>query len=178
MDDGTPPSFLGHGLPKRAPDTSSASSSQRPGGWIIGGSALALLGITGALVVIPTLFAQRPPIDLQAVPTMSAEEQVAADRAIAGGGGAIPGHIVSGELCAAVNAFFAAGGETGSIDPMPAETMAAIDALAAVESPSRPTYEQFASMTHDPTSVPTPEDAQRINTNFATAIQVDYTTCL
>lgn len=139
--------------------------------FLFGGASL-VSSLTG---VGPSATASEGP--RPAAPTFSAAEKAKADAAVASGGGAIPGHIVSGELCRSITAFEeAAKGKptTGSVDPA---VLSAMTTLASVPSPNRIVYEKMVGLTRDPASVTSIVAAQAIAADFAKAIQVDVTTC-
>lgn len=185
MSDGDKPIFFG-GLPPKASAVSAGvvetdvSSTRRVPRWMM----LSGIGLAGAAAVIavavfvlPPIFGASEPTAPAPAATMSPEEQVAADAAIAEGGGAVVGHIVSGELCDAIDAFVSVGDVSGEATEVSPEALAAMDALAAVESPYQEKYRAYITMTKDLSSITSVEEAQAIASEFAHAIQVDVTTC-
>jgi len=185
MSDGDKPIFFG-GLP---PKTTAAatpvvedepSTTRQVPRWVkLGGIGLvgAAAVIAVALFVLPQIFGASEPAAPAPAATMSPEERAAADAAIAEGGGAVVGHIVSGELCDAIDAFVAVGDATGEATEVSPEAIAAMEALAAVESPYQEKYQAFVTMTKDLSSITSAEEAQAIASDFAHAVQVDVTTC-
>lgn len=110
-------------------------------------------------------------------PKISAQEAAAAKAAVASGGGAIPGHIVSGDLCRALGAFQTTSSGKSTVSDVEPGVLASMQALAAVESPNQEVYREAAALAADPASVPSIVKAQAIVADFAKAVQVDATTC-
>jgi len=135
--------------------------------FMVGGAAL-----VGSIAGVPPTHGS-----VQVAPTLSPAEEAAAKAAIASGGGAIPGHIVSGELCAAVKSYFAQSAGANSSTNVSSEALAALEQLAAVQSPYQGKYQAYLAMVKDPASVPKPDQVQQLSANFAKAVQVDITTC-
>jgi hypothetical protein len=156
-------------------------------GMLIGSVALAITIAMVAVMMIggPNLVAsiaglqERPQVAKTSAPKLSPAEAAAAKEAIASGGGAIPGHIVSGELCVAVKNFQTVtnGTPTSSTSVAPG-VLAAMEQLAAVQSPYQSTYQSYVAMAKDPASVPDIDKAQKLAASFAKAVQVDVTTCM
>lgn len=149
--------------------------------WLTFGIAgAAVLLVAAAAIVVPTVLSNQQPQAQSPAPelSLSPEEIAEADAAIADGGGAIPGHIVSGELCDAVDAYVAAGSADQSATGTSPEITAALESLAAVESPNQRVFSDYLSMIVDPASVSDLEDIQELSTDFEKALQVDITTCL
>lgn len=122
----------------------------------------------------------KPGTATSAFPTaqpISAAEAKAAKAAIASGGGAVPGHIVSGELCKALSAFQSVSAGKSTVTDVEPAVLASMQALAAVKSPSQDEYTKAASLAKDPAGVPSIVDAQKIVADFAKAVQVDAATC-
>jgi hypothetical protein len=139
---------------------------------------VAVFLVGGSKLVASIAGVQTQAAVVAAAPHFSDKEKAAAEAAIASGGGAIPGHIVSAELCAAVKNFQAVSGAAAPTSGVTPEQLAAMESMAAVESPNQKTYQAFVSMTKDPSSVPSIDDAQKTAAGFAKAVQVDVTTCL
>lgn len=185
MADGDRSPVFYSGMPPRDARTrtrsETMSSRRRPAPRkrliLTGVATLAVLAIAGSGVAV-LIGSQEPARPAMAQP-MSAAELERAEAAIAAGGGAAPGHIVSAELCAAVDAFVAAGDAAADAGDAAADAavVAAIEQLAAVESPNRQTYRSYLDMTRDAASVPNIADAQRIASDFANAVQVDVSVC-
>lgn len=108
---------------------------------------------------------------------VSAAEAKAAKEAIATGGGAVPGHIVSGELCKALSAFQTTSAGKSTVSDVEPAVLASMRSLAAVKSPNQAVYEKAATLAQDPSKVTSIADAQAIVADFAKAVQVDVTTC-
>lgn len=185
MSDSDKPIFFGGLPPRETAETSpvvvdDAQSSRRlPRRMLLTGVGVAGVAIVVAVavLVLPQVFGASQPTGPAPAATMSAEEQAAADAAIAEGGGAVVGHIVSGELCDAIDAFVAAGDASGDAAAISPETLAAMEVLAAVESPYQEKYQVYVAMTKDLSSITSAEEAQAIASDFAHAVQVDVTTC-
>lgn len=180
------------GLPKRESgstalkertDTSADATSRRVGsGLRIRTVAAVALGVPilviAGIVIINSLSggsnAQTPAPEL----SLSPEEVAAAEAAIAEGGGAIPGHIVSGDLCTAIDAYMAAGSDDDAILETTPELLAALNDLAAVDSPNQKIFQDYAAMMNDPAGLTDLDAKQSLVTEFSDAVQVDVTTCL
>lgn len=106
------------------------------------------------------------------------EEAAAAEAAIAEGGGAVDGHIVSAELCTALDSFTAVSAGAASSTDVSPETLAAMEVLATVESPNKAAYAGYLGVVKDPASVPSIADAQALSADFTKAVQVDTVTCM
>lgn len=166
-------------------ETGERGRSLAVGGFFIGAielalgvAAVAVLLVGGPQLVGSIVGAQDTTANPAATTApVSAKEAAAAKAAIASGGGAIPGHIVSAELCTAVKAYTAAGDSTPTSTDVAPPVLAAMEQLAAVESPNQKTYRAFVEMTKDPASVPSIVTAQAVAADFAKAVQVDVTTC-
>jgi len=137
-----------------------------------------VLAAAGAIVVVQ-LTTQASASSKPAPEEPMAEEELArAEEAIASGGGAAPGRILTAELCQAVSVYMSLGSDESisstEIDPA---LIAATDALASIDSPGQADYQAYAAMTRDPASVPNISDAQRIASDFAKALEVDGGIC-
>lgn len=107
---------------------------------------------------------------------MSPAEQRAADEAIAGGGGAVAGHIVTGDLCAAAQSYWSLGGDQ-EVSAVPHEQrVAALEALAGIESPYQDRYAAYLATVLD-VEGSSLEAEQTVAAEFADALQVDIATC-
>lgn len=184
MSEGEKPIFFG-GLPPR----SDAAAGERrvdvvPSRWrkllIIGVPVVAVLGLglvfgPGiAQTIVGTSSAHGDGFVEQPV---SPEDQAKAEAAIAEGGGAVAGHIVSAQLCTALDVYVTvSSGSASGTDASP-EVLAAMDALAAVDSPYQDAYRHYASWVKAPESISTIKETQRVASAFAKAIQVDTATC-
>ncbi|MFF2053684.1 DUF4190 domain-containing protein [Leifsonia sp. NPDC058194] len=138
---------------------------------LIGGPSLAgsVAGITPHPHAPEPLVTPRP---------VSSAEAAQAAAATAAGGGAIPGHIVSAELCTAIKGYTAVGNGNASSTNVTPQQLAAMEQLAAVKSPNQPVYQRYLAMTKDPKSVSSLDKAQVLASSFAKAVQVDVTTCM
>jgi len=143
-------------------------------------SALSAMAIVGGLVVSMSMNGGE--LDPTAGPNtsgskISPEEAAAAEAAIASGGGAIEGHIVSAELCTALAGFSAVSADGVSSVQVTPEVLAAVEGLAAVASPNQGAYQSFADMLKNPDREVSIADAQATAADFAKATQVDIVTC-
>jgi hypothetical protein len=138
--------------------------------FMFGGTSL-VGNITG---LAPTSAATSSPFEQQ---TFTKAEKIEAKTAVASGGGAVPGHIVSGDLCKAVSTFETVSKGKSTVSNVEPQVLASMQALAAVESPNQKAYAKMAGLAKDPASVTSIVTAQGITADFAKAIQVDVTTC-
>lgn len=106
------------------------------------------------------------------------EETAATEAAVAEGGGAVSGHTVSAELCAALGSFVDVSPFGITSANVSEVTLAALETLAAVESPNQAAYQGFANLVKDPASVETTDAAETLSVNFAKAAEVDIVTCM
>lgn len=169
------------GMPKREAVTEAAPEVVRPAinrrVAIVAGSVVAV--VCGVAIALPIILSNAPTAQIPAPElSLSPEEVAAAEEAIAEGGGAIPGHIVSGELCTAIDAYMAAGSDDEAIVQTTPELLAALNGLAAVESPNQKIFQEYASMMNDPAGLTDLDAKQSLVTDFSDAVQVDVTTCL
>jgi len=187
MDERDPerPIFFG-GLPPRTPaqpagesvPVRAANPKRRRLVLISTAAAGAVVLAAATAVTVPMLLgAQVAKTSVAPEEPMSTQEAIAAAEAVASGGAAIPGHIVSKELCDAIEAFGKVGKDVGSSTKVTKKQLKAMKRLAAVESPSRDVYERFVDMVSDPEGVTSIAVAQEIATDFANAVQVDASVC-
>lgn len=148
---------------------------------VIVGAINMVVFVVGALLLVlsgaafMSLFDEKPTVAVEQ--PVSAEEAAAAEEAIASGGGAVPGHIVSGDLCAAINGYIASADESLTSLEVSPETISALEIVAAVPSPNQLAYQAALGLLKDPASVPSIADAQAIATDLAEAVQIDVMTC-
>lgn len=166
-------SFIPGGLPSRELPQGKPATRFRLGKWLaVTGVAAALC--VGVALAIPGLLASHEEVPVPAPEvTLSAQEQSAVDA----GGAAVPGHIVSAELCDAVQAYTAVESEATAVTALPAEKVAALEQLSAVPSPYQGEYKAYLAMVKSPDSITSEEDVQLTAVRFADAIQIDVTTC-
>lgn len=140
---------------------------------VFGGVALAGIIAVAAVGTVISGSSEEPPRPAPEQP-MSPAELEQAEAAIASGGGAAPGHIVSAELCDAVTSYMALEDPAG-VDER--KLRKRLKQLAAVDSPNQAEYKAFYAMTREPSSVTDVVEAQRVTTDFTLAIQVDLSVC-
>lgn len=188
MSDDQQPSFFG-GLPPRNGLVSQApaeSGRRKRSRWsvIIAAMVFIVAAVTTVTIVIGNMAAPSSSVSAEeqqlseAIAADAAAEQAKAEAIIAAGGGAVRGHVVSPELCKALDGFVAAGGDAMGSQKISADLLAATEALADVNSPNQSVYQGFIKLQKDPESISSIADAQAMSADFVKAAQADLVTCM
>jgi hypothetical protein len=162
-------------------------TGERGRGFALWGTIIGYLGLVGTAIAIAVLVAGAAAVsqlagDLQSsVDDTTAADSAANDALIASGGGAVEGHVVSAELCTALDAFVLATSNSGgglSAEKIEPELLTALDGLAAIDSPNQAVYVDFVALMTDPNSVEGIEEASARSTDFSDAAQEDTVACM